>query len=37
LAAFIGTVALIVIEKRVERTTGIKDKIFIAIIRLEVK
>jgi hypothetical protein len=37
LAASIGTAALIMMEKRVERTTGIKDKIFITVIGLEVK
>jgi len=37
LAAFIGIIAPIIIEKKVKRTTGIEDKIFIAIIRLEVK
>jgi hypothetical protein len=37
LAAFTGTAALIVMEKRVERTTGIEDKIFIAVEGLEVK
>jgi hypothetical protein len=37
LATFIGIAAPIVIEKRVERTIRIEDKIFIAIGGLEVK
>jgi hypothetical protein len=37
LATFTGTAALIVMEERVERTTGIEDKIFIAVGGLEVK
>jgi hypothetical protein len=37
LAAFIGIAAPIIMEKRGERTTGIEDKIFIAIRGLEVK
>jgi hypothetical protein len=37
LATFTGTAAPIVMEKRVERTTGIEDKIFIAVRGLEVK
>jgi hypothetical protein len=37
LAASISTAAPIVIEKRVERTTEIEDKIFIAIVGLEVR
>jgi hypothetical protein len=37
LAASMGTAAPIVMEKRVERTTGIEDKIFIAVVGLEVR
>jgi hypothetical protein len=37
LATFTGTAAPIVIEKKVEKTIRIKDKIFIAIGELEVK